>query len=49
MSHLSRPRSSGPATRLIHLAAAMRRSWSDARFADRRVMEMRTRLSRHSG
>jgi len=31
------------------LSAALGKAWTDARLADRRLMEIRTDLSRHSG
>lgn len=43
----------GPSTRLTskvaHVTAGLRRTWTDARIVDRRLMEMRTNLSRHAG
>ena len=46
-------RSSTPITtsssKVARISAAVRRSWTEARYADRRLMEMRTNLSRHSG
>lgn len=47
MSHVSRT-SSRP-TKVARLTAAVRRSWTEGRYLDRRLMEMRTNLSRHSG
>jgi hypothetical protein len=35
--------------RLARFATAVRRNWAEARYADRRLMEMRTNLSRHAG
>jgi hypothetical protein len=49
MSHLISASSNGRASRVTRLTAAMRRTWADARYADRRLMEMRTKLSRVSG
>ncbi len=49
MAHI-RPASSNRRTvKISHLSAALRQIWTDARYADRRLMEMRTNLSRHSG
>jgi hypothetical protein len=48
MSHLSPARGRTPA-KVTRLAAAVRHAWQDARYADRRLMELRTQLSRHSG
>jgi hypothetical protein len=49
MSHITPNPSSGPASSVTRLTAAMRKTWADARYADRRLMEMRTKLSRVSG
>ena len=50
MSHFSSSSSSnGRASSATRLTAAMRKTWADARYADRRLMEMRTKLSRVSG
>lgn len=35
--------------RIAKFASAVRRNWAEARYADRRLMEMRTNLTRHSG
>ena len=35
--------------RIARFASAVRRNWAEARYADRRLMEMRTKLSRVSG
>jgi hypothetical protein len=44
------PASSGRRTsKVTRLTLAVRRTWTDARYTDRRLMEMRTNLSRHSG
>ena len=49
MSHVA-PISSGSRTsRIAKLSAALRQTWNEARYTDRRLMEMRTNLSRHSG
>jgi hypothetical protein len=36
-------------TKVARLSAAVRRSWTEARQADRQLMAMRTNLTRHSG
>ena len=47
MSHVTKPVS--PSTKVARLTAAVRRSWTEARYADRRLMELRTNLIRHVG
>lgn len=49
MSHITPTSSSNRTSKVTRLTAAMRKTWTDARYADRRLMEMRTNLSRHSG
>jgi hypothetical protein len=49
MSHITSASSSGRASGVTRLTAAMRKTWADARYADRRLMEMRTKLSRVAG
>jgi hypothetical protein len=49
MSHLTPFSSTERASSVTRLTAAVRKTWADARFADRRLMEMRTKLSRVSG
>jgi hypothetical protein len=49
MSHITTASSNGRESRLTRIATAMRKTWADARYADRRLMEMRTKLSRVSG
>jgi hypothetical protein len=49
MSHITLASSSGRASGVTRLTAAMRKTWADARYADRRLMEMRTKLSRVAG
>ncbi len=49
MSHTTPSRSTDRTSKITRLTAAMRKTWTDARYADRRLMEMRTNLSRHSG
>jgi hypothetical protein len=36
-------------SKVSRLVANVRRSWTEARHLDRRLMEIRTNLSRHSG
>jgi hypothetical protein len=48
MSHATLA-SSAPTTKVARLAAAVRRSWTEARYTDRRLMEIRTNLTRHVG
>jgi hypothetical protein len=48
MSYVT-PATQRPSSKVARLTAAVRRSWTEARNADRRLMEMRTELSRHSG
>jgi hypothetical protein len=50
MSHSNHPASThSRLSTVTRLTAAMRKTWADARYADRRLMEMRTKLSRFSG
>jgi hypothetical protein len=49
MSHLTSAPSNRRASSVTRLTAAVRKTWADARYADRRLMEMRTKLSRVSG
>jgi hypothetical protein len=49
MSYGSTTSSATRPSKVARLASAVRRSWSEARYADRRLMEMRTNLSRHAG
>jgi len=49
MSHVSAASSPRRTVTVARLTAALRRNWSEARIADRRLMEMRTNLSRHVG
>jgi hypothetical protein len=49
MSHVSAATFSSRTSKVARFTAAVRRSWTEARYADRRLMEMRTNLSRHSG
>ncbi len=41
--------SSRRTSKVSRFAAAVRKNWAEARYADRRLMEMRTHLTRHSG
>jgi hypothetical protein len=38
-----------PTTKVSRFTAAVRRSWAEARHADRQLMAMRTQLVRHVG
>ncbi|MBA2558754.1 MAG: hypothetical protein H0V07_02520 [Propionibacteriales bacterium] len=49
MSHITPASFNGRISTVTRLAAGMRKTWTDARYVDRRLMEMRTKLSRHSG
>ncbi len=49
MSHTIHISSNGLTSKVTRLTSAMRKSWIEARYADRRLMEMRTNLARHSG
>jgi hypothetical protein len=49
MSYITPASSNGRTSKVTRLTAAVRKTWADARYADRRLMEMRTNLSRHSG
>lgn len=49
MSHIATASSTGRTSPVARFTTAVRKSWADARYADRRLMEMRTNLSRHSG
>jgi hypothetical protein len=49
MLHITPASSYGRTSKVTRLTAAVRKTWTDARYADRRLMEMRTSLSRHSG
>ena len=41
--------SSKPTPKVVRLTRAVRKSWAQARYADRQLMAMRTDLTRHSG
>ncbi len=49
MSYVTPASSNTPASRVARSAVGVRRNWTEARYADRRLMEMRTNLSRHAG
>jgi hypothetical protein len=38
-----------PATKVGRITAAVRRNWTEARYADRQLMALRTSLIRHVG
>jgi hypothetical protein len=46
MSYAAHPVAS---TKVARLTAAVRRSWTEARYADRQLMALRTNLVRHVG
>jgi hypothetical protein len=48
MSHITTA-ANGRSSKVTRLTTAVRKNWTDARLLDRRLMEMRTSLSRHSG
>lgn len=48
MSHNNHS-SNARTSKVTRLTAAVRKSLAEARYADRRLMEIRTNLSRHSG
>ena len=50
MSNRTATTSFAPRTsKVAQLSAVLGKAWTDARLADRRLMEIRTELSRHSG
>ena len=49
MSHVAPAARTTAISRIARLGAAVRRNWTEARHADRQLMELRTHLSRHSG
>jgi hypothetical protein len=49
MLHITPASSTGRTSKVARLTEALHQTWTDARYADRRLMEMRTNLSRHSG
>ena len=48
MSHVITA-SSKSTSRVVRLSKAVRKSWTEARHADRQLMAMRTSLTRHVG
>jgi hypothetical protein len=48
MSHITTA-AAGRTSKVTRALANARRNWTEARMVDRRLMEMRTNLSRHSG
>jgi hypothetical protein len=36
-------------SKVVRLSKAVRKSWTDARYADRQLMAMRTHLTSHAG
>jgi hypothetical protein len=49
MSYVTAAASNTSASKVARLTAAVRRNWSEARYADRQLMAMRTNLIRHVG
>jgi hypothetical protein len=49
MSYPARTSSNSRIARIARLTDAVRKSWTEARYTDRRLMELRTHLSRHVG
>ena len=49
MSYVTAAASNTSASKVARLTAAVRRNWTEARQTDRRLMELRTHLSRHVG
>jgi len=49
MLYITPASSHGRISKVTRLTTAVRKTWTDARYADRVLMEMRTNLSRHSG
>jgi hypothetical protein len=49
MSHVTAAAPNTPTSKVARLTSAVRRNWTEARYTDRRLMEMRTKLTRHSG
>jgi hypothetical protein len=48
MSHVTAA-SSKPASKVARLTRAVRRNWTESRYADRQLMALRTNLTRNSG
>jgi hypothetical protein len=49
MSYRSSTPTSTRSSKVARLSAAVRRNWTEARYADRQLMAMRTNLVRHVG
>jgi hypothetical protein len=49
MLHTTPAQSGRRSSKVTRLTATVRKTWADARYADRRLMEMRTNLTRHAG
>jgi hypothetical protein len=49
MSYVTAAASNTSASKVARLTAAVRRNWSEARYADRQLMALRTNLTRHVG
>jgi hypothetical protein len=49
MSYVTAAASNTSASKVARLTAAVRRNWSEARYADRQLMALRTNLIRHVG
>ncbi|MDQ1484066.1 MAG: hypothetical protein QOF35_2142 [Actinomycetota bacterium] len=49
MSYITSASSNGRTSKVTRVTGALRKTWTDARYLDRRLMEMRTNLSRHAG
>jgi hypothetical protein len=49
MSHLASRSTQSRNSKIARLGAAVRKTWTEARYTDRRLMEMRTNLTRHVG
>jgi hypothetical protein len=49
MSYVTSAPSHSATSKVARLTAAVRRSWTEARYADRQLMAMRTNLVRHVG
>jgi len=49
MSYVTAAASNTSASKVARLTAAVRRNWSEARYADRQLMALRTHLIRHVG
>jgi hypothetical protein len=49
MSYVTSAAHHATTTKVARLTAAVRKSWTEARQADRQLMAMRTNLTRHSG